>query len=168
MSLSPAKRANRPTSGLLQRELRQTKPFASLTTEAFLNLVRTTDQLQRTLRLSLKPYGVTETQYNSLRILRGAGEHGLTCSEIGERLISQDPDITRLLDRMEKQGLVHRERDTKDRRVVITRITRQGLTQLKELDQVVTKTVTALLGHLGENELLRMIALLERVREHSG
>src|SRR5665213_2679249 len=148
----------------LQKELRQRKPFPSMHAEAFLNLVRTADQLQHTLRMQLKPYGITETQYNSLRILRGAGKHGLTCAEVGERLISQDPDITRLMGRLERQGLVRRERGVKDRRVVVTKITSAGLQRLKELDPVVTNTVDALLAHLSAEELKKLIDLLERAR----
>ena len=132
--------------------------------EVFLNLVRTADQMQHTLRMQLKPYGITATQYNSLRILRGAGKHGLTCAEIGERLISEDPDITRLMGRLERQGLVRRERGVKDRRVVVTKITSAGLQRLKELDPVVTNTVNALLAHLSKDELKKMIDLLERAR----
>lgn len=148
----------------LQAELRQTRSFASLHDEAFLNLVRTSAQLQHALHLQLKPYGITETQYNSLRILRGAGSSGLTCAEIGERLVSHDPDITRLVERLQRQGLVHRERGEKDRRVVLTRITAAGLDRLKEVDPVVNSTVLALLAHLSSSELKTMISLLERAR----
>lgn len=150
--------------GQLQKEIRQTKSFASIHAEAFLNIVRTADQMQHLLHMQLKPYGITETQYNSLRILRGAGKQGLSCAEIGERLISQDPDITRLLGRLERQGLVRRERGAKDRRVVMTKITASGLERLKELDPVVTSTVHALLDHLSEDELGKIIGLLERAR----
>ncbi|MEO6966030.1 MAG: MarR family transcriptional regulator, partial [Acidobacteriaceae bacterium] len=122
------------------------------------------DQMQHWLHMQLKPYGITETQYNSLRILRGAGKDGLTCAEVGERLISQDPDITRLMGRLERQGLVRRERGVKDRRVVVTKITSAGLQRLKELDPVVTNTVDALLAHLSKNELKNMIDLLARAR----
>ena len=149
----------------LQQELRQSKPFADLKAEAFLNVVRTADQLQHALHQQLKPYGITETQYNSLRILRGAGEHGLTCSEVAERLISHDPDITRLLGRMERDDLVVRTRDPKDRRVVLTRITRQGRDKLKDLDRVVEMTVDRLLAHMNEDELRTMIGLLEKIRD---
>ena len=152
------------TAGRLQKELRQTKPFSGLQEEAFLNLVRTADQLQHALRVQMKPYGITETQYNSLRILRGAGKQGLTCSEISERLISHDPDITRLLGRMERQGLVRRERDNKDRRVVVTRITPEGLARLKELDRVVANKVKSLLAHMAKEDLNTLVALLERAR----
>ena len=160
----PATKRAASSTGRLQKELRQTKPFASLQAEAFLNLVRTTDQLQHALRIQLKPHGITETQYNSLRILRGAGKQGLTCSEVSERLISHDPDITRLLGRMERQGLVHRERDKKDRRVVVTRITSDGLARLQALDQVVASSVIELLSRLTENDLYTLIGLLERAR----
>jgi len=148
----------------LRAELRQTKSFASLHAEAFLNLVRTSAQMQHALHLRLKPYSLTETQYNSLRILRGAGTVGLTCAEIAERLVSQDPDITRLVERLQRQGLVRRERGEKDRRVVLTKITAAGLDRLKEADPVVNSTVHALLSHLSSSELKTMIDLLERAR----
>ncbi len=148
----------------LQAELRQTKSFESLHSEAFLNLVRTSAQMQHALHLQLKPYGITETQYNSLRILRGAGSSGLTCAEIAERLVSQDPDITRLVERLQRQGLVRRERGEKDRRVVLTKITAAGLDRLKEIDPVVNSTVNALLSHLSSSQLKTMIDLLERAR----
>ncbi len=149
--------------GLLA-ELRQTKSFTSLQAEAFLNLVRTSAQLQHALHLKLKPYGITETQYNSLRILRGAGAAGLTCAEIADRLVSQDPDITRLVERLQRQGLVRRERGEKDRRVVLTKITAAGLDRLKEIDPVVNSTVNALLSHLSSSQLKSMIELMERAR----
>jgi DNA-binding MarR family transcriptional regulator len=152
----------------LQAELRQTKSFDSLHAEAFLNLVRTSAQLQHALHLQLKPYGMTETQYNSLRILRGAGAGGLTCAEIAERLVSQDPDITRLVSRLERQGLVRRERGERDRRVVLTKITAAGMDRLKEADPVVNSTVNALLSHLSSSELKTMIDLLKRARRFAG
>jgi MarR family transcriptional regulator, organic hydroperoxide resistance regulator len=148
----------------LQAELRQTKSFSSIHAEAFLNLVRTAEQMQHALRTKLKPYALTETQYNALRILRGAGASGLTCAEIAERLVSQDPDITRLVERLQRQGLVRRERGAKDRRVVLTKITTSGLDRLKEADPVMNSTVHALLSHLSQSELKTMIDLLERAR----
>ncbi len=168
-SPSPRSTSSKPTAPSpkpvgLQAELRQTRSFASLQDEAFLNLVRTSAQMQHALHLRLKPYGITETQYNSLRILRGAGSSGLTCAEIGERLVSQDPDITRLVERLQRQRLVHRERGEKDRRVVLTKITAAGLDRLKEMDPVVNSTVLALLSHLSSSELKTMIRLLERAR----
>ena len=152
------------TGGLLQRDLQQSIPFASIHAEAFLNLLRTADHLQRKLRLTLKPHGITDTQYNVLRILRGAGSHPLPCSEIGERLISQVPDITRLLDRMERNGLIRRDRDLKDRRIVLSRITPAGLAKLKELTGILDRCVETMLEHLSRKELFQMISLLEDAR----
>lgn len=154
----------RHTGGLLQRDLQQSVPFASIHAEAFLNLLRTADHLQRKLRLTLKPHGITDTQYNVLRILRGAGSHPLPCSEIGERLISQVPDITRLLDRMERNGLIRRDRDLKDRRIVLSRITPAGLAKLKELTGILDRCVETMLEHLSRKELFQMISLLEDAR----
>ena len=167
-----AKTINTETPSRLQQELQQKVPFANVKAEAFLNVLRTADELQRRLRLALKPYGLTETQYNALRILRGAGDpasacplaSSLPCSEIGERLISHDPDITRLLDRLERQSLIQRSRDDKDRRIVLTHITAEGLAQLKTLDVVVETCVEQMLGHMSASELRQMIRLLEQAR----
>src|SRR5258707_412107 len=105
-------------SGRLLKELKQTKPFQTLETEAILNLQKTMDVLGHQMEAFLKAFSISGTQYNVLRILRGAGLEGLKCSEIGERLVTHDPDITRLLDRMEKRGFIVRAREEKDRRVV--------------------------------------------------
>ena len=121
-------------AGRLQAEIRQRKPFVSTEEETYLNLVRTADAITRKLELLLQPHGLTGTQYNVLRILRGAGDDGATCSAIGERLIAFDPDVTRLLDRLEKARLVQRSRSTVDRRVVMTVITAAGLALLEKLD----------------------------------
>ena len=110
----------------IQAEIKQTKPFKSLEEEASVALVRTADQLARRGAEMLKRHGLSPTQYNALRILRGAGEKGMACSEIGERMINHDPDITRLIDRLERRGLVVRSREQKDRRVITTRITLQA------------------------------------------
>ncbi len=112
-------------------------PQQDLEAQVFLNVMKTADALARGAEAVLKPAGLSGTQYNVLRILRGAGEHGLACSEVGERLISRDPDMTRLLDRMESRGLIARAREEKDRRVVKTRITPEGLRILAELDDPV-------------------------------
>src|SRR5690348_11446657 len=121
----------------LRSEIKQTKPFASLEEEAQLNLERTAAVLGHAFAESLKPYGVTPTQYNVLRILRGAGAEGLCRNEVRDRLISQVPDVTRLLDRLEDSGLIERERSTTDRRQVATRITAAGLELLQALDEPV-------------------------------
>jgi len=154
-------------TGRLLRELKQTKPFASLEVEAYLNLVRTADQLARDLAALLKPADLTSAQYNVLRILRGAGADGLPCGEIGARMVTYDPDITRLLDRLERRGLVTRSRGQEDRRVVLVRITQAGSTLLakSDLDSKLLEAHKRALGHLGKEELTRLIDTLESVRD---
>src|SRR6202165_3546414 len=100
----------------LQSELKQTIPFTSREAEAYLSLLRTADALQTQVEARLKELGLTGTQYNALRILRGAGREGLPCREIGERMITRDPDITRLLNRLEDRGFAQRPRARHDRR----------------------------------------------------
>lgn len=151
-------------SGRLQDEIKQTRPFSSLEEEAFLNLLRTSDALVRRVTLLLKPYNLSPTQYNVLRILRGAGESGLPCGEIGERMITRDPDITRLLDRMEKRGLISRCRENKDRRVIKARISEEGAKVLAELDESNPKLLVKALGQMGEEKLRLLCRLLEEVR----
>src|SRR4051812_37054215 len=127
--------------------------------DACLALVRTTEMLSRPLVQLLKTEDLSPTQYNVLRILRGSPE-GLTCGEIGNRMITRDPDITRLLDRLEKRNLVSRCRETKDRRVVLTRIAPEGLELLAALDAPVQNTHRELLGHLGAKRLGALAELL--------
>ena len=115
----------------LKDEIKQGRPFESLEAEVFLNLMRTADALSRGVEEILKLAGLSHTQYNVLRILRGAGEQGLCCREVAERMITRDPDITRLLDRLERRGLLTRSRDSKDRRVITVRITPAGLKVLE-------------------------------------
>ena len=112
----------------LGQEIGQQKPFASAAEEALLNLLRTADALQREMHLLIKPWGVTSTQYNVLRILRGAQPQGLTCTAIGTRMITADPDITRLVARLKAMKLVRQQRDKQDRRVVWNHISTEGLT----------------------------------------
>src|SRR4051794_36918030 len=130
---------------------------------AFLDLVRTTEALSRPVAQLLKTEDLSPAQYNVLRILRGCPE-GLTCGEIGNRMITRDPDITRLLDRMEKRILISRSRNDKDRRVVLTRITQDGLDVLSRLDQPVRDTHRRLLGHLGTERLRALRELLQACR----
>lgn len=130
---------------------------------AFLELLRTTDQLSRRLVPLLKAEELSPTQYNVLRILRGAPE-GLTCGEIGQRMITRDPDITRLLDRLEKRGLIARWRDVKDRRIVLARITPEGLKTLDRLDEPVQEGHRRQLGHLGRARLKALCELLRAAR----
>lgn len=141
------------------------KPHGALEAEVFVSLLRTADALARGAEALIKPYGLGGTQYNVLRILRGAGEKGLACREIGCRLISRDPDITRLLDRMESRGLIARAREAGDRRVVRTRITAEGLRLLAELDEPVRQLHRRQLRHIPEKQLRQLSALLDRARE---
>ncbi|MCP5117915.1 MAG: MarR family transcriptional regulator [bacterium] len=136
--------------------------------EAFINLLRTADVCQQELAALLKGYRLSATQYNVLRILRGAGKAGLPCGEVGSRLITRDPDITRLLDRMEARGLVTRERQTADRRVIIARITGEGLRLVNSLDKPIGQLHSKVLGHLGEKNLRKLIGLLEEARDRGG
>jgi DNA-binding MarR family transcriptional regulator len=146
-------------------EIKQSRPFASPEAEAALNLLRTADGIVRRVAETLRPYGLSPEQYNVLRILRGAGEEGLACREIGSRMVTQDPDITRLLDRLEARKLILRARERKDRRVVTTRIRPAGLRLLSKLERPLAALHRRLLGHLGVAALRRLIALLEAVRE---
>src|SRR6266498_3305132 len=111
--------ATKKLSGI-REEIKQLKPFNSVEEEVLLALLRTADQVGRRGAEVMKPFDLSPTQYNALRILRGGGEKGLPCSEIGERMINRDPDITRLLDRLVKRDLVERRREEKDRRVITT------------------------------------------------
>ena len=148
----------------LQTELKQKIPFGSREQEAYLALLRTADALQSSIEARLKEFGLTGTQYNALRILRGAGSDGLPCSEVGERMITRDPDITRLLDRLQKRGLVERTRDKNDRRVVFGKITAAGLKLLREMDGPIEKYGREMLRHVGQEKLQQLIGLLELVR----
>ncbi len=137
-------------------------PKVILEEKVFVSLLRTADALARGGEALLKPYRLSGTQYNVLRILRGAGEHGLACREVGCRLISRDPDITRLLDRMESRGWIARARETRDRRVVKTRITAEGLRLLGELDAPVNEMHRRQMGHIPAKQLHQLSKLLDR------
>src|SRR5271168_3384339 len=130
---------------------------------AFLDLLRTTDMLSRGLVHILKSEDLSGTQYNVLRILRGAPE-GLPCGEIASRMITRDPDVTRLLDRLEKRGLISRCRETKDRRTVMTRIAPAGLKLLAGLDDPIRDAHRKQLGHLGPKRLRTLAELLRMAR----
>jgi DNA-binding MarR family transcriptional regulator len=150
----------------MQRTAKQKpSPQAALEARVFVSLMRTADALARGAEALLKAYGLSGTQYNILRILRGAGEKGLACREVGGRLISRDPDITRLLDRMESRGLIIRAREMQDRRVVKTRITSEGLRLLEELDKPVHELHRRQLRHLPTVKLRQLSNLLDRARE---
>ncbi len=149
----------------LKDEIKQTKPFTSLEQEAMLSIQRTDALLGYSIIEALKPYDVTPTQYNVLRILRGAGPSGLCREDIRQRLIAQVPDVTRLLDRMEEAGLVGRERDSADRRLVTSRITDAGLALLAKLEAPIARLHEQQLGHMTNAELRSLITLLARARE---
>ena len=149
----------------LAQEIKKARPFDALEQEALLNLARTWDVLSGEMAVGVfKPAGLSAAQYNVLRILRGAGEQ-LACGEIGSRMITREPDMTRLLDRLEKRHLVARCRQQDDRRVVAVRITEAGLKLLAELDAKIVAAHRKQLGHMSEKELKQLIALLEKARE---
>lgn len=130
----------------------------------FLDLLRTTDLLSRGLALLLRSEDLSATQYNVLRILRGSPQ-GLPCGEIASRMITRDPDVTRLLDRLEKRGLISRCRETHDRRTVMARITPEGLKLLAHLDEPVRNAHRHQLGHLGRERLAALSQLLGAARK---
>jgi DNA-binding MarR family transcriptional regulator len=151
----------------LKLEIVQELPFFSVEEEALLNLMRTADAMHRAFHRKTRDWGVTSTQYNVLRILRGAHPLGLTCSAIGERMITAEPDITRLLTRLKALKFVRQRRDQHDGRVVWTQISGSGLRLLEEMDPVIQKVPIELLGHLNKAELAEFIRLLELARRQS-
>ncbi len=151
-------------AGLLRQEIKQTKPFDSLSSEAFLNLQRTSDFLTKKLTDTLKPFGITPPQYNVLRILRGAEKEGLINREIGERMLTFVPDVTRMLDRLESRDLVCRERGIEDRRLVTVCITKEGLDLLSDLEKLMENFHKNLLGGCDDEELEKLIEMLEKLR----
>jgi DNA-binding MarR family transcriptional regulator len=148
----------------LKTDLKQRKPFRSLEHEAHLSIQRTAAELEHEFETAMKPHGVTATQYNVLRILRGAEPEGLCRNEIGSRMLRRVPDVTRLLDRLEQNGLVGRERGGDDRRYVTTHITTAGLRLLAALDPLVDALHASRLGRVGEARLRSLIDTLARVR----
>lgn len=149
----------------LQDEIKQNQPFTSLGEEAALNIARTAAVLEHSMIDLFRSHDITPTQYNVLRILRGAGTSGLCRNEVRDRLIAQVPDTTRLLDRMADMGLLVRTRQTDDRRFVTTQITEKGLALLTELDAPLKAANKQLFEHMTDAELLSLIAALEKVRE---
>ncbi len=150
----------------LKSEIAQERPFSSIEEEAFLNLLRTSDCLHRAFQRKNRHWGVTSTQYNVLRILRGAQPQGLTCTAIGDRMITAEPDITRLLARMKALKLIKQQRDKRDRRVVWTQISASGLELLRKMDPEILQTPKNLLGHMKETDLKEFIRILELARKH--
>jgi DNA-binding MarR family transcriptional regulator len=148
----------------LKAEIVQELPFSSIEEEALLNVMRTSDCLHRAFHLKTRKWGVTSTQYNVLRILRGSQPKGLTCSAIGSRMITAEPDITRLLARLKVLKLIRQQRDRHDRRVMWTHISAAGLELLREMDPVILEAPRELIGHLKASELAELIRLLELAR----
>ena len=148
----------------LKLEIAQQRPFASLEEEALLSLLRASDCLSRALHVKTRAWGVTSTQYNVLRILRGVHPNGLTCAAIGSRMITAEPDITRLLSRLKALKLIRQRRSSEDRRVVWTEISEAGLRLLKEMDPVILAAPGELLSRLNQAELEELIRLLELAR----
>jgi MarR family transcriptional regulator, organic hydroperoxide resistance regulator len=149
----------------IQAEIRQRKPFSSRSKEALVALLRTVDVLKRQVSQVVEPHDLTLQQYNVLRILRGARGEDLPTLEIAQRMIEQAPGITRLLDRLEAKGLVHRARCVHDRRQVLCGITPKGLKLLAALEEPMDRADAAALGMLGERDLDTLITLLDRIRQ---
>jgi DNA-binding MarR family transcriptional regulator len=153
----------------LKREIAQKRPFSSAEEEAMLNLLRTADYFEHALQQRTRAWGVTSTQYNVLRILRGAGgegseNEGLTCTAIGERMITAEPDITRLLGRLKVLKLIRQRRDKRDRRVVRTQIAEAGLELLAKMDAEIQSAPREMLAHMSAAEIAELIRLLEKAR----
>jgi len=144
---------------------RASSPGAHLEDRIFVAILKTADTLSQEAAQLIKSAGLTMAQYNVLRILRGAEPQGLLCRGISERMISRDPDITRLLDRMENHGWITRHREKEDRRVVKTRITEEGLAALKKLDQPVRDLHKWQFRHMSAPQLKTLAKLLERVKK---
>ena len=148
----------------LQREIQQTKPFSSKSQEGILGLLRTADVVRRFLGKVLEPFDVTPQQYNVLRILRGAGCQGLPTLSIGERMLEEAPGVTRLIDRLEAKGLVHRERSPQDRRQVLCWLTPEGKALVERIDAPMDAADDATLGMLAPAEQTELIRLLDAIR----
>jgi DNA-binding MarR family transcriptional regulator len=149
----------------LREELKQRKPFTSLEQEAQLSVVRTSAMLVDAFERMLKPYGITSTQYNVLRILRGAEPDGLCRNDLRDRMLTRMPDVTRLLDRMEDSSLIDRTRESSDRRMVMTRITAKGKRLLDELEDDVEREHERAFAALTKEQMRTLIAHLAAVRE---
>ncbi len=151
-------------SATLQGEIKQARPFASAKHELWLNLSRTTALLGHELEQKLRCYGLSPTQYNVLRILRGAIPNGLCQYEIRDRLVAQVPDVPRILERMEKAGWIQRMRGEQDRRMVVASVSEEGLQLLSELDKPMEEWMSGLFGGLTEGEIRHLNELLVKAR----
>lgn len=152
-------------SSRLQAEIKQNKPFATLEHEAILGLMRTAAIVDHATDEMLRPFGITGTQFNVLRILRGAGQQGLCGREIGERMITRVPDVPRLLDRLEKAELITRERDPNDRRHVTARIATKGRELLDRVAAVASNPVEERFSRVPQERLQILIEAMDLIRE---
>src|ERR1043165_1843548 len=148
----------------LREELKQSKPFNSIEQEALLSVVRTSADLMDRFELFLRPYGITSTQYNVLRILRGSEPEGLCRNELRDRMLTRMPDVTRLLDRMEEAGLVERARDNEDRRMVTSRITKKAMEILSDLDPLVAQNEKHFFDGISKDQIETLISVLSSIR----
>jgi DNA-binding MarR family transcriptional regulator len=146
------------------KEIQQRHPFTTKAEEAAVSLLRTVAVLSQSMEDFLKKHDLTRTQYNVLRILRGAGEVGWSCKEIGERLVQREPDITRLLGRLEKRGLISRRRDPVDQRSVLSRITQRGLSLLETLQPELSRMSRDQFRTVNEDELEKLLVTLDKIR----
>jgi DNA-binding MarR family transcriptional regulator len=156
------------TSSRLQRELRQTRPFSSTAEEAVLGVIRTTDLFRRLAAAVLDEHGITQQQYNVLRILRGAGADGLPTLEVADRMLEQTPGVTRLLDRLESKGLIRRQRCPKDRRRHLCWLTAEGERLLDDLEEPIREQLERCVRGLPARDRKTLIELLDRIRDAHG
>jgi DNA-binding MarR family transcriptional regulator len=148
----------------LATALKQTRPFVSLEQELYLSLLRTTSELSHAVDQFFRPFGITSSQYNVLRILRGAGADGLCRNEISERMVTATPDMSRLLDRMEKAGWVTRERAEDDRRQVSTYITKSGMELLAKLETPTNDFMMRLFAGAAVSDRKTVLKVNDRIR----
>ncbi len=150
--------------GKLAQEIVQAKPFSCREEEAYLNVARTYEYMAQRLTEFFRPYGLSSTQYNMLRILRGAGPEGLSCTEAARRMISSDPDVTRLFDRLETRALIVRTRSTADRRVVQAAITVGGQDLLASIDQPICEFHVQQMAAISPDRLDILVEICEALR----
>lgn len=148
----------------LQNELKQSKPFTDASEAAHLAVLVTAERLKTNAAHVFRAKDLTAAQYNVLRILRGAGKDGITCTDISSRMITRDSDITRMLDRLEARGLITRVRQADDRRVVKAFISKEGLQLLKDLDRPLRRFIENQMAGLSENDLKKLVKLLDKIR----
>jgi DNA-binding MarR family transcriptional regulator len=144
--------------------LKQNRPFVSLEQEVYLSIIRTASELSYAIDQFFRPFGITSSQYNVLRILRGAGTDGLCRNEISERMLTATPDMSRLLDRIERTGWITRERAEEDRRQISTYITKSGMELLARLEKPTTEFVTQLFIGAKVSDLKTVLKVNDRIR----